>query len=134
MYNMNPFQYGQPQLYMPQYGMQTQSLTTTTSQPVQQSVNNMTSVNGVDAAKQFSLPPNSVALLMDDIEDKFYIKTTDATGRATLKIYTFKEDGKENSEPIQNNYVSRKEFDDLILKYDNYFEQIQNILNNGGKK
>ena len=66
----------------PQYGQQAQ-------QPPMQSQNGLNRVTGIEGARAFQVPPNSVVPLFDDTQDVFYIKTTDSGGFPTLKGYRF---------------------------------------------
>lgn len=47
--------------------------------------------HGLEGAKAYPLGPNCRAPLFDDTEDKFYIKSTDANGFPTVKVYRFEE-------------------------------------------
>ena len=49
----------------------------------------LTRVTGMDGAKAFQMPPNSVAALFDGGEDIFYIKSTDGAGFPTIKAFGF---------------------------------------------
>lgn len=81
-------------------------------QPMQP-VNGLVQVDGIEGAKMFQLPPNSVSppLFLAE-ENAFFIKTTDGGGAASLKKYTFQE------EPISSNtngdFVTREYFDNKI--------------------
>ncbi len=66
----------------PQYGQQAH-------QPLMQSQNGLNRVTGIEGARAFQVPPNSVVPLFDDTQDVFYIKTTDSGGFPTLKGYRF---------------------------------------------
>ena len=46
-------------------------------------------VNGIDSAKQYYMPPNAQEILMDQNQDIFYIKRTDASGQYTIQSYSF---------------------------------------------
>lgn len=76
----NPFvpynQYQQP--YQPQqYGQQPQQ--------------GLIRVTGIDGAKAYQMPPNSMAALFDANDDVFYFKTTDGGGFPTIKVFAFHE-------------------------------------------
>lgn len=64
----------------PQYGQQ--------AQPPSQQIG-LNRVTGIEGARAFQVPPNSVVPLFDDTQDVFYIKTTDSGGFPTLKGYRF---------------------------------------------
>lgn len=63
-----------PMQFQPQY------------QPVQ---NNLLRVNGFNGAKAYQMQPNTTVALFDVEEDKFYVKTSDAGGFATIDTYSF---------------------------------------------
>ena len=95
-----------PMLYNPYLQPQPYSW----SQQVQQPVNGLVGVTGIEGAKAYQLPPNSSMPLFDSSEDVLYLKTTDAAGYPTIRTFHFTED-----EPMQNDKpaVTREEFDDL---------------------
>lgn len=72
-----------------------------------QPVNNIIKVTGIDGAKAYQIPSNSSVALFDSNEDIVYIKTTDSAGYPTLRAFrvTLME--------IEDNYVTRKEFNEL---------------------
>lgn len=47
--------------------------------------------HGIEGAKAYPMGPNCRAPLFDDAEDIFYIKSTDANGFPTVKVFEFKE-------------------------------------------
>ena len=53
---------------------------------------NITFVNSIEGAKACQLSQNSSALLMDLINSKFYVKTTDSLGVPKVSSYSFVED------------------------------------------
>lgn len=65
---------------MPQFGAQ---------MPVSQQNNSLIRVTGMDGAKAYQMPPNSVVALFDGNEDIFYIKTSDGAGFSTIKPFRF---------------------------------------------
>ena len=71
---------------------------------------NLTRVTGVDGAKAFQMPPNSVAALFDGGEDIFYIKSTDGAGFPTIKAFAFTPI---DAKPAQAEFVTRQEFEEL---------------------
>lgn len=81
-----------------------------------QAVNGLTSVTGIEGARAYPLPPNSVMPLFDANEDMMYVKSTDGAGFPTVKIYRFEEVQPEVEQ--SPDYVSRDEFDKLNKKLD----------------
>ena len=55
-------------------------------------------VTGIEGAKAYQMPPNSMMALFDANDDVFYFKTTDGGGFPTIKVFRFHE----VSEPSQN--------------------------------
>ena len=64
-------------------------------------------VNNRQSAEAYQLAPNSSVILMDSNQARFYMKQTDASGMATLKVYDFKEAKEEKPEE----YVTKAEFE-----------------------
>lgn len=81
-------------------------------------------VTGVDGAKAYQMPPNSIAALFDNNDDLFYIKSTDGAGFPTIKAYKFipaeTETAPEQPMPV---YVTYEEF-----------EQFKKEMLNNGKQ
>ena len=80
VYNPYPNSYQQAQMYNNAQAYQQQA------QPTVQG-SSITFVNGLEGAKGYMLPPNNTVILMDSDNSKFYIKSTDAVGMATIKGY-----------------------------------------------
>ena len=100
------------------YG-QTQQLPTTMT---------ATKVFGKAGARNYPIPYNSTAILLNDDEDYLWIKSVDATGY----IISFREFKLEEVKPpIQQSgeFISRGEFDEWKNRADTQFNQIINSLN-----
>ena len=83
-------------------------------------------VNGMESANAYKVYPNQQVMLMDSQMPRFYIKTADASGFATVKAYDFVEAKQDKPEE----YVKRSEFDELK----NYLSTIlQNSLTSENK-
>lgn len=78
----------------------------------------LTRVTGIDGAKAYQMPPNSVAALFDGNEDVFYVKSTDGAGFPTIKAFSFAP--LETTTPAANDFVTRQEF-----------EQLKELITNG---
>lgn len=104
-----------PNLYSPYAGQQFQP-TQQVFQPAQP-VNGLVRVDGIEGAKMYQLPPNSVSppLFLTE-ENAFFVKTTDGGGAATLKKYAFQEEPMTSN--TQGDFVTREYFD----------QQMNNIL------
>lgn len=67
-------------------------------------------VTGLDGAKAYQMPPNSVVALFDANNDIFYVKSTDGAGFPTIRAFSFTP---YNVEQPNNDYVTRTEFNQL---------------------
>ena len=103
----------------PQYGQQ--------AQPPMQSQTGLNRVTGIEGARAFQIPPNSVAPLFDDTQDVFYIKTTDSGGFPTLKGYRFSPIEDAPTQPAQG--LTRPEVEQIIREELAKYEQ-QSVSNN----
>ena len=113
--------YGQ-QMYgnqYPQYGQQ--------AQPPMQTQTGLNRVTGIEGARAFQVPPNSVVPLFDDTQDVFYIKTTDSGGFPTLKGYRFSPIEDTPTQPTQG--LTRPEVEQIIREELAKYEQ-QSVSNN----
>ena len=73
--------------------------------------NGLIKVTGLEGAKAFQMPPNSMAALFDSGSDVFFFKSTDGAGFPTIKAFAFTPlDMEKNS---TNDYVTRREFEEL---------------------
>ena len=76
-------------------------------------------VNGIEGAKAYSVFPNSNVMLMDSSRPRFYIKTADANGMCTIKVYDFQEvidtpTPTPTPAPDLSNYVTREELNKIL--------------------
>lgn len=46
-------------------------------------------VTGIEGAKAYRMPPNSIVPLFDGAEDVFYLKSTDGGGFPTIRVFDF---------------------------------------------
>lgn len=98
--------------------------------PVQQPVNGLTRVTGIDGAKAYQMPPNSVAALFDDANDIFYVKSTDGAGFPTIRVFDFFEH-KEQPVTVQQSinhetYATKQELQNL----QGQLEELKGVLFN----
>lgn len=77
--------------------------------PGSQAYNMLIRVTGIDGAKAFQMPPNSVVPLFDSDNDILYVKSTDGAGFPTIRTFAFtplnQESAKQNAE-----FVTVEEF------------------------
>lgn len=73
-------------------------------------------VQGEAAAKSWYVPAGQTALLMDSEEQKFYLKTADASGiPLPLRVFAYSE-VKETPKANDIEYVTKAEFDALVKR------------------
>lgn len=79
-------------------------------------------VQGEDGAQNYSVAPGNTVLLMDSSSNKFYIKSSDIYGKPTIRVYSYEEEVKDQQKAsdaqVQNDYVSRDEFNALKKQID----------------
>lgn len=68
---------------------------------------------GIESAKAYPLYPGRTILLMDSESPRFFIKTMDNNGYATLRTFTFQEEALPAS-PDTPNYVTQEQLDATI--------------------
>lgn len=115
--NQQAYQQQQPQMQNPQPTMQMQS--------------NIEYVNGIEGAKAFILPPNAQKLLLDSDNTFFYIKTTDAQGKPSVRRFRYVDIDAEQSQPKQEqqkvSYVTLDQFTDLLENFDNLKKEFEKL-------
>ena len=115
--NQQAYQQQQPQMQNPQPTMQMQS--------------NIEYVNGIEGAKAFILPPNAQKLLLDSDNTFFYIKTTDAQGKPSVRRFRYVDIDAEQSQPKQEqpkvDYVTIQQFTDLLENFDNLKKEFEKL-------
>lgn len=122
----NPSQYMQMMnQQFPQMGQFNAQMT------AQQPMNGLTRVTGMEGAKAYQMPANSVVALFDDANDIFYVKSTDGAGFPTIRVFDFFE-RKEQPVPVQQpinteTYATRQELQNLQQE----IEQVRGMLSNG---
>lgn len=86
-------------------------------QPPQQAQNGMIWVNGINDAMNYPVCPNAAVNLWDSTAPCVYVKSADATGKPSMKIYDLVERKQAAPVPVQNvDYITREEFDSLVAK------------------
>lgn len=84
-------------------------------------------VQGESGAKSYLVAPNTTVLLMDSETERFYIKTTDASGMPNLRTFEYKELGAQPliaDVPPEDKFVTREEYQSLSKKYDDIMEKL----------
>lgn len=112
----NPYSY-QPNYFNPYNQPQptAQNMPVNAPSMPQNNGNGVNWVQGESGAKSWAVAPNNTVLLMDSEAERFYLKSTDASGMPLpLRIFDYKERTNEQSKKLmQNNveYVTKAEFD-----------------------
>lgn len=94
-------------------------------------------VNGFESVNAFQMAPNSKALLMDSNLPRFYVKTTDAAGMATIKVFEFHECVEQKPEPMNPEmFVTRQEFEELkqMIEKEAAHESVKEPVRESGRK
>lgn len=112
MMNQQPSQMGQ---FSPQMAVQPQG-------------NGLIRVTGMDGAKAYQMPPNSVVALFDGNEDIFYIKTSDGAGFSTIKPFRFSP-MEETTTPAVNSteFATKQE----LVSLQQEIEEMKGMISNG---
>lgn len=122
-----------PSAYMQNIGIQqpTQIPQFNAQMASQQPVNCLTRVTGIDGAKAYQMPPNSVAALFDDSYDIMYVKSTDGAGFPTIRIFDFYEHKEEV--PVQQQSVNVENFatKQELQTLQHQLEEVKGMISNG---
>ena len=69
---------------------------------------------GLESAKAYPISPGRTILLMDSESPRFFIKTVDMNGYASLKAYTFQEEEAAVNNPAAAEYVTKSQLEEAI--------------------
>ena len=98
------------------------------AQQDQQQIHGIKFVNGIEEAKNCTIPYGTKTLLMDKEKDRFYVKETDASGVSTVSEFEFK---KVEAKPPKE-YITKQEFDQLSSQlkeqYESTIQRIERLL------
>lgn len=119
-YNQYPYQMPQQMQPMPQ--MQPMQVQQQIPQQPQQAQNGMIWVAGINEAMSYPVCPNAAVNLWDSTAPCVYVKSADATGKPSMKVYDLVE--RNQATQVQQaaqiaNPVTREEFDALVAKVNN---------------
>lgn len=89
-------------------------------------------VQGMDGAKAYCIPPNSMAALFDTEDDIFYIKTTDINGIEKIRKFSFVEIFDDDAS--SDKYVTIDEFNKFKKELLNGKQHISNSNRYSGAK
>lgn len=83
----------------------------------------LTRVTGMDGAKAYRMPPNSVVPSFDADNDIMYVKSTDGAGFPAIRAFAF-QPVEDKREPVRQ-YVTHGEFDAAM-------RHLREAVGNGG--
>ena len=90
------------------------------------STNNIVWVQGIEGAKAWQLPPNSMIILLDsEVEGKMYIKVSDNIGMSSLRIFNYVEEVPSTSNNVTTNDLDLSQF----VKKDEIKNLIKEVIN-----
>lgn len=118
--------------YYPAY----QQIQAPQAQAPMQSNDGIVWVQGESGAKSFLVAPNKSVLLMDSETERFYIKTSDASGMPLpLRVFKY-EEVKALNEPNtkSQDYVTRSEYDGLMAKIEELEKSMKKPATRNAKK
>ena len=135
---MNPYMPTMPGQFNPSNYMQNMNTQTPSAMapfgsqmPTTQQNNGLIRVTGIDGAKAYQMPPNSVAALFDDSYDIMYVKSTDGAGFPTIRIFDFyehKEEAHAQQQPVSvENFATKQELQMLQSQ----LEEVKGMISNG---
>lgn len=85
--------------------------------PVQNSSNSLIWVQGIESAKSYMVAPNTTVLLMDSESQRFYLKSSDASGMPMpLRVFEYTETTQKAQKPDApavdlSGFATKAEFD-----------------------
>lgn len=96
----------------------------------QQVIQGVRFVSGIEDAKNCTIPLGSKALLMDEDQDRFYLKETDMAGVSTVSEFEFKKVEAETPKE----YVTRQEFEQFSAQLSAQLkEQYESVIQHAGQ-
>lgn len=115
-YQVQGYGYNYMPQQIPQMQQQCHNNGATLQQPyTEQPISNIEYVNGIEGAKALILPPNSTKLVLDSDSKQFFIKTTDQTGRPSIKTYSYTDIESETKQNVvTDNFVTMDQFSSLF--------------------
>lgn len=93
-------------------------------------------VQGEAGAKSYLMAPGNTALLMDSEASKMYIKTTDAAGMPSMRIFEYKEIQTVPQSVPQNatEFATKAEFEDLRQKIEDFMAKSEKSVKSKNTK
>ena len=96
-------------------------------------------VSGEVGAKSYLVAPNSTVLLMDSDAQRFYLKSADASGMPSMRIFEYNEvtntptsvvsAPNSHEKELDSKYVTREEYEGLKRQYESIMQRLESINN-----
>ena len=96
-------------------------------------------VSGEVGAKSYLVAPNSTVLLMDSDAQRFYLKSADASGMPSMRIFEYNEVTNtptsvvsalnSHEKELDSKYVTREEYEGLKRQYESIMQRLDSINN-----
>ena len=120
--------------YQNQYYTQLSQMNPVHVPPVQNNQSSLIWVQGIEAAKSYMVAPNNTVLLMDSESQKFYLKSSDASGMPMLRVFEYTEIAQNSpNKPIESPAVDLSSYA-TKAEFDAFRDEIQGLLKNVAKK
>lgn len=138
MYQSNQMFPGFQQVYQPSYQDRLAQLQAQYQQAMpphlQQAGQGILWVQGDSGAKAYMMAPSTTVLLMDSEGQKFYLKSTDASGVPSLRTFEYTEVQPDASQALQkreidldSKYVTREEYEEMQGKFKEIMERLKEL-------
>ena len=114
--------------YLQGYQQQMPQMPQPITQPQQQANQSLIWVQGEAGAKSYLVAPGANVLLMDSEAQRFYIKSVDASGVPTMRVYEYKELNAPMAvatEAKAEEYALKNEVDDLKREIERLKEKLE---------
>lgn len=121
------WQWNQP--YQPQM-----SYNNNNNNNIQQPVSNILRVTGPESAKAYPVSPNSNVILFDGENPVFYWKSTDDSGFASIRTFTFEEQKQEKVQPTveqidTSKFITKNDLEALEKDVSELKEMLEGLVN-----
>ena len=120
--------------YQSQYYSQLGQYAPAHQQTTQNAQSSLIWVQGIEAAKSYMVAPNTTVLLMDSESQRFYLKTSDASGMPMLRVCEYTETAQNGAnKPVDSPAVDLSTYA-TKAEFEAFRDEIQNLLRNVPKQ
>ena len=99
--------------------------------PAQQNNSSLIWIQGEQAAKSYLVAPNTTVLLMDSESQRFYLKSSDASGMPLpLRVFEYTETTQNAQKPVSEPAVMDLSSYATKAEFDAFRDEIQGLLKN----